>query len=529
VRGIFQIFHSFSFILKGRLGGFEIYFLTNVHPETGLFSSPSMGEGRVGVIMILVEREFPDEPQLILVDVCYLHNYYEKQAFIGDIRSIFRMGQEVRRFAIMKRDISKGPMVHYGWIVMAMGMLTTVGAHGFGRMAYTLILPSMKDGLHFTYAQLGLLGTGNFIGYLSLAIIGGFLAAKFGTRIIITLALILMGITMIITGLAQSFGFAFMMRLLTGFGNGAAYVPAMALGSAWFAVKRRGLATGIVSAGIGLGTLIAGLIVPYILRSYGPEGWRFSWYYLGGAVLVISGIVYTFIRSQPDEKGLSPIGSGEGDATLRPKAAEKKTKALQWGLVYRVKEVWYLGFVYFMYGFSYIIYMTFFAAFLIKEVGLSQAQAGGLWALVGGLSIFCGVIWGGISDVLGRKYGSALAYLTLAIAYAVFALIKTSIGFYVSAAIFGLTAWSIPTIMAAAAGDYVGPKLAPAGLGFITLFFGIGQALGPALGGYLADATHSFAVPFLLASGVSLLGTIASLYLKRPEKDEGIQGSSQKE
>jgi hypothetical protein len=62
VRGIFQIFHSFSFILKGRLGGFEIYFLTNVHPETGLFSSPSMGEGRVGVIMILVEREFPDEP-----------------------------------------------------------------------------------------------------------------------------------------------------------------------------------------------------------------------------------------------------------------------------------------------------------------------------------------------------------------------------------------------------------------------------------------------------------------------------------
>ena len=48
--------------------------------------------------------------------------------------------------------------------------------------------------------------------------------------------------------------------------------------------------------------------------------------------------------------------------------------------------------------------------------------------------------------------------------------------------------------MAAAAGDYVGPKLAPAGLGFVTLFFGIGQALGPAPGGYLADV-HSFSLP----------------------------------
>ena len=71
--------------------------------------------------------------------------------------------------------------------------------------------------------------------------------------------------------------------------------------------------------------------------------------------------------------------------------------------------------------------------------------------------------------------------------------------------------------MAAAAGDYVGPRLAPAGLGFITLFFGIGQALGPALGGYLADTTKSFTVPFLVAGGISFLGMILSLYLKKSE------------
>ena len=405
--------------------------------------------------------------------------------------------------------------LHYGWIVIFMGLLTTIAAHGFGRMSYTIILPAMKDGLQFNYTQLGLLGTGNFIGYLTMAIIGGFLAARFGTRIVITLALVLMGVTMILTGLAQSFGFAFAMRLLTGLGNGAAFVPAMALGSAWFAAKKRGFATGIVSAGIGAGTLISGLVVPPILASFGQDGWRFSWYVLGGAVLVISGIVYGFVRSRPDQMGLQQVGAAETPDVVAAASQTEKVSALQWTGIIKMGSIWYLGAVYFFYGLSYIIYMVFFAAYLIKEMGFTPEAAGGLWALVGGLSIFCGVIWGGISDRLGRSKGAALAYLVLGLSYIIYALVKVKFGIYLSAVMFGLTAWSIPTIMAATAGDYVGPRLAPAGLGFITLFFGIGQALGPALGGYLADTTQSFTMPFLMAGGISLVGMVSSLFLKR--------------
>jgi len=405
------------------------------------------------------------------------------------------------------------PKLHYGWIVIFTGLLVTIGAHGFGRMSYTLILPAMKDGLHFTYTQLGLIGTGNFVGYLLMALVGGALAARFGSRLTITLALAFMGITMFLTGLAQSFEMAFTMRLLTGLGHGAAYVPALALGSAWFAMKRRGFATGIVSAGIGGGTMIASLIIPFILKAYGMAGWRYAWHYLGLAVLLIAVVAAIFIRSRPEEMGLRQVGEEADPASPQVKAGPS-SKTLEWGKVYKLGLVWYLGLVYFMYGFSYIIYMTFFAAYLIKEIGFSAPQASGLWGLVGGLSIFCGVIWGGISDRLGRARGAALAYLTLGIAYILFALIKAPFGYYLSTILFGLSAWSIPTIMAATAGDMVGPKLAPAGLGFVTLFFGIGQALGPWIGGHLSDVSSSFSIPFLLAGGVSFLGGLMSLGIK---------------
>jgi len=402
--------------------------------------------------------------------------------------------------------------IHYGWIVITMGLLTTIGAHGFGRFAYSMINPSMIDGLGLSYTEVGNLAAGNFVGYLILAIVGGFLAAQVGPRIVISLSLALMGITMILTGLAQTYGFALVMRTLTGLGNGGAYVPAMALGSIWFSARKRGLATGIVTAGIGIGFALSGTIVPPMLSAYGAEGWRSCWYYLGVIVLVLAGITCGFLRNRPKDLGLKQLGSDAPE----DKSGGPKPKGLEWGKIYKIGSVWHLGVVYFMYGFSYIIYINFFATFLVKEMGWTNSEAGRLFTFLGLLSIFCGLLWGGISDVIGRKGGAALAYVTLAISYGIFALFRSPGAFYVSAVFFGLTAWAIPTIMAAAAGDYVGPRLAPAGLGFITLFFGIGQAIGPSVGGLLADMSDSFALAFALASGVSVIGIVGSVTLRKP-------------
>jgi MFS family permease len=133
---------------------------------------------------------------------------------------------------------------------------------------------------------------------------------------------------------------------------------------------------------------------------------------------------------------------------------------------------------------------------------------------MGWFSLLCGLIWGTVSDVIGRKGALIIVYLIHTVAFSMFALWPARPGFTISAILFGLSAWSIPAIMAAACGDVLGPRLAPAALGFITLFFGVGQALGPFVAGAMADAFSSLAPAFLLAGGVALLGAIGASLLR---------------
>ena len=176
--------------------------------------------------------------------------------------------------------------------------------------------------------------------------------------------------------------------------------------------------------------------------------------------------------------------------------------------------MWYLGLVYVAFGFSYIIYMTFFTKGLIADLGYSPGAAGRLFMIMGWFSLFCGLIWGVVSDVIGRRRSLVVVYLLHTLAFSLFALWPTVPGVTLSAILFGLTAWSIPAIMAAACGDILGPRMAPAGLGLITLLFGAGRAAGPSLAGIVADAAGSFSPAFLLAAVVALFGAVGAALVR---------------
>ncbi len=157
--------------------------------------------------------------------------------------------------------------------------------------------------------------------------------------------------------------------------------------------------------------------------------------------------------------------------------------------------------------------MTFFFKSLLQDGGYTPAAAGTLFMVMGWVSLLCGVLWGTVSDYVGRKKALIMVFLIQATSFGLFALAGSPLAFTCSAVLFGISAWSIPAIMSATCGDLLGPRLAPAVLGFITLFMGIGQVAGPAVAGILADASGSFSPAFLLASAVALLGAAGSALL----------------
>ena len=397
---------------------------------------------------------------------------------------------------------------NYCWVVLAVGTLAVFAALGLARFGYTVVLPSMQTGLGLDNTQAGALASANLAGYLAFSAIGGALAAHVGPRLVITSGLVVAGAGMLLTGTAEGFIPAAVWRCLTGLGSGAANVAVMGMWASWFPINRRGLASGIAVTGSSLALIVVGPLVPRLITLRGATGWRDCWYLYGAATLAIALICLLLMRNRRSDHSLN-LATPYGTVADQPTGQAPPG----WGNVYRSRGVWHLGLVYVAFGFSYIIYMTFFVKHLMAAGGYSRAAAGALFMTMGWASLTCGLLWGAVSDRFGRKHSLVIVYLLQAIAFALFGLWPTPTGFTLSAMIFGITAFSIPAIMAAACGDILGARMAPAALGFITVFFGIGQALGPSVAGLIADTAGSFAPAFILASLVAVTGALGAITL----------------
>ena len=246
-----------------------------------------------------------------------------------------------------------------------------------------------------------------------------------------------------------------------------------------------------------------------LLARFPAHGWRYSWFILGALTFAFAVTAFIFIRNNPQSKGLSPIGAVDNE--INTKAIDRSK--IDWSIILKTPIVWHFALIYVLFGFSYIVYMTFYSRYLSGEAGFSREQSGLYLALIGGFSIASGLLWGWVSDRIGRHRGLAIVFAIQAFSFIIFGIWKDPIGVIVSSVLFALTAWSIPAIMAATTGDLLGPKLAPATLGFITFFFGIGQVLGPFIGGRIFQTVGSFGPVFILAGIAAGIGAAASLLI----------------
>jgi sugar phosphate permease len=397
--------------------------------------------------------------------------------------------------------------IHYGWIIAAAGFLVLFSCFGLARYAYTMLLPGMQAGLGFDYERMGFIGTANFAGYLAAVVLAPVLLRRFRPRVLITAGLLLISVCML--GISRCSGFYTIACLYTlvGLGGGFANIPLMALITWWFRSEQRGKAAGLVIGGNGAALIVAGFLIPMLNRTYGADGWRTSWLVIGLVSLAITLIAALLLRNHPADLGLEPVGRSQ---PVDPGQLIPHEHRGDGGILLR------LGILYLVFGATFMVYGTFIVTTMVKEYGFSELKAGLYWSWAGFFSLFSGVGFGALSDVIGRKYGLALVFAVQTAAYLLAGLKLGSAGLIVSIVLYGSAVFAIPAIMAAAIGDYLGLSRAATAFATVTIFFAVGQTIGPAGAGLIGRLCGSFTTAYLAASLLTAAAALFALALPRP-------------
>ncbi|MDN3561169.1 YbfB/YjiJ family MFS transporter [Vreelandella neptunia] len=361
----------------------------------------------------------------------------------------------------------------------ALALVPAIGL-GIARFSYALLLPSMRAGLGWSYADAGWMTSVNAAGYLIAALLSaraiGFVGANRVMRVGVAacvIALIMMGVFRHTVLLNVSW-------FLAGFGGASAFVAGGVIAAqvSQRHPARASFLLGIFYAGPGLGIVLSGLGVPWVLGQWGAMAWSAAWLVLAAIAVVLALGVMRGIRvklqRRDQEYTSAPLGS------------------MGWMLV---------GYSFF--GAGYITYMTFMIAW-IQAHGESAAFQSLFWVALGLAVALFPWLWTGV--LKNQRHGRAFAILNgVTLVGAVLPLISSAWPVLLaSAAIFGCAFFAVVASTTAFVRRNCDASAWASGIGAMTVAFSIGQTLGPTLSGWLNDLTGGLSVG-LLTSAVFLV------------------------
>ncbi len=414
---------------------------------------------------------------------------------------------------------------NYAWIILILTTLAVLASLGFGRFSFGAILPFMKDGLQFNYSETGIVASAVFFGYLISAMLSGYFVNRYTHKRVIVFFQFFIAAGMFWSATAQGFWSALAACFIIGLGAGGAYVPSLGLLAEWFPPEKRGMATGTAMSGSGIGIVISGMVVPWIVTLQDGQGWRISWFILAVIVLAITLLNLFWLKHPP--KGERSVTISKNNESIKPETGTSTaSEQSKQDRVYRNPKIWAIGLIYLTWGFSYIIFSTFIVDYLMLDGGFAEVTAGQMFALAGMVSILSGSLWGHISDRIGRIRTLIIVYSLQAAVLAGFASSVHPAWLFAGIVLYAASLWAVPTIMMVVVGDYVSSGRVAVAMGFVTLFFGIGQFISPIITGWMVDQTHSYASAFLLSAAVCGSGAAGSILFYRRQTVEQIKTST---
>ena len=390
-------------------------------------------------------------------------------------------------------------------------MLVLLGCIGIGRFSLGVIAPIMEKSLAFDSLQIGLLATTQNVFYLLFAWIGGRQVSMMGGfRRQIAISMPLCGAFTFFSGLAPNFSILLVMQSLVGVFSGIATVSSYGLMFRHFASQETGKGIGITNSGPGLGLLLTGVAEPFLSGSFGlDQGWRFSYFSYGLMIVLIALVsLFVFLRrtTKAEDEGKDKIvNTLSAPAIVQSNGQSPSSVAGN-------RKILYVGLIYFIFGLDYIIYVTYFPSFVSNELGYGIGVAGNALRITGILAALSGILLGVISDKIGRMRAFSLGFLTIGLSSVVLLIFESLVaGVYVSAFLFGIFVFGMPAVAVISAGELAPRAREAEAVGFVTLFFGVGQVIGPVLAGYISNLQNSLSGDFVLSVILSLAGLVASL------------------
>ena len=312
--------------------------------------------------------------------------------------------------------------VFYGWVLVATAFVT-MGVVVNARTAFSLFFPSILDEFGWSRAltaatfTTGLLASNAFTPFL------GVLMDRLGPRVLFPLGLGLMSLGLMLATAARE---PWHLHLTLGVLVAGASVLVSYMGHSlllpnWF-VRQRGLALGVAFSGVGVGSFV---LMPLIQALMGRVGWRGACWILATLILLVVLPLNAILpRRRPEELNLRPDGDAAPSEGFRPASVhvvDPAWAAVEWTLAraIRTSRFWWVFLGYFTCLFAWYAVQIHQTKYLL-ELGFSADFAAWALGIVGLTGIAGQILWGHVSDRVGREWawtasgvGFVLCYVAL--------------------------------------------------------------------------------------------------------------------
>lgn len=343
--------------------------------------------------------------------------------------------------------------------------------------------------------------------YFLLGLPAGLIADRIGPRAVVAGGLLVISLGLVVAAQAAALWQVYLgYSLGVGLGVGLSYVPSVAAVQRWF-VRRRGAASGLAVAGIGVGTLIGAPLAHALIASI---GWRQT--YLVLACITAAGAVVSgaLIRSPPQRYGLGPDGDPPAPGGLNVIAP-----GFTLGEALRSRPFWtiYVGALLLSFGlFAPFVHLVPYA----RDVGLGEGFGVTLIVLLGIGSTVGRFLFASLTGWLGRRMSFAMMYAGAGIMLVVWSASTSGPALIAFALLFGAFYGGFVAIAPSLAADYFGGRALGSVIGALYSGVGFGALLGSPVAGYAYDFFGSYTGAILGGAVLCLVSFVLTIFMPEP-------------